>query len=854
MEYATDLFDRATIERFAGNFKTLLEAVVVEADRRMSELPLLSEAERRLLLEEWNETARDYPKEKRIHQLFEEQVERAPDAVAVVYEDGQLTYRELDRRANRLAHYLQTLGVGPEARVGICVERSLEMIVGLLGILKAGGAYLPLDPAYPAERLRLMLDDSDAPILIAQKRIADRLPDVSIFRVYLDSDWETIEQYPDAATPTATLSANLAHIIYTSGSTGRPKAVATVHSAVVNRLEAEREISGVSEQEVCCQKTSIGFVDAVAETWGPLLSGRLLIVASETEARNPRELLSLISRESVTRLVTVPSLAWSMVESPGAGEELKSLRSWTLSGEALPGDLLRRLRQSVPECRLINLYGSSEVAADATCYVDADGVERMTAPIGRPIANTQSYVLDRSLKPVPLGVVGELYIGGEGLARGYLGQGGLTAERFVANPYGGEGSRLYRTGDRGRLLADGNLEFIGRADGQVKIRGVRIELGEIEATLLEHPEVHQAVVAAREDDSGEKRLVAYCVAVEGRAPEAEELRRHLVKRLPQSMAPAAFVFLAELPLNPNGKVDRKALPAPDLSGRLEQQYAGPRTPTEEVLAQIWAEVLGLERVGVEDNFFVLGGHSLMATQVVARVRESLGVEVPVRALFEASVTVRELAEEVERARRDQQGLQAPPLAPRPRQGPLPLSLAQERLWFLEQLEPLGSTYNEIMALELEGELDQAALERSFAELVRRHESLRTRIETNSDGEGRQIIDPAGGFRLQVEDLSSWPEAGRRAEAARLMQAEAVRPFDLSRELFRVWLFRLSGEKTHAAGGAAPHHLRCVVVAGDSAARAECVVCGVSGRQVIAAARARGAIRRLRPLAAGVAAG
>ena len=483
-----------------------------------------------------------------------------------------------------------------------------------------------------------------------------------------------------------------------------------------------------------------------------------------------------------------------MMESPEAGRELKSLRSWTLSGEALPGDLLRRLRRSLPECRFINLYGSSEVAADATCYAATGGEERVTAPIGRPIANVRSYVLDESLEPVPLGVVGELYIGGEGVARGYLGQGGLTAERFVANPYGAEGSRLYSTGDLARRLADGNLEFMGRADDQVKIRGFRIEPGEIEDALLWHPDVRQAVVMARERDGGEKQLVVYCVGVEGRAPVAEDLRLHLLATLPQYMAPAAFVFLDELPLTPTGKLDRRALPAPELSGQLEQRYEGPRTPTEEILAHIWAEVLGLDRVGVSDNFFVLGGHSLLATQVMARVRESLGVEVPVRVLFEASVTVRELAEQVELARRDEQGLQAPPLGPRPRQGSLPLSLAQERLWFLEQLEPLGSAYNEIMALELEGELDQGALERSFAELARRHESLRTRIETTAEGQGRQVIDPAGGFRLRVVDLTSRPEAGRREEARRQAQAEARRPFDLSRELFRVSLFRLSAEE------------------------------------------------------------
>jgi amino acid adenylation domain-containing protein len=415
------------------------------------------------------------------------------------------------------------------------------------------------------------------------------------------------------------------------------------------------------------------------------------------------------------------------------------------------------------------------------------------APIGRPIANVRSYVLDESLEPVPLGVVGELYIGGEGVARGYLGQGGLTAERFVANPYGVEGSRLYRTGDLARYLADGNLEFMGRADDQVKIRGVRIEPGEIEDALLWHPDVRQAVVTARDRDGGEKQLVAYCVGAEGRTPVAEDLRLHLLATLPQYMAPSAFVFLDELPLTPTGKVDRRALPEPGTDPYVGS-YEAPRTPTEEILAQIWAEVLGLDRVGVSDNFFVLGGHSLLATQVMARVRENLGVEVPVRALFEASVTVRELAEQVDQARRDEQGLQAPPLAPRPRQGPLPLSLAQERLWFLEQLEPLGSVYNEIMALELEGALDQEALERSFAELARRHEILRTRIETTAEGQGTQVIDPAGGFQLRVVDLSSRPETGRRAEAERQAQSEAKRTFDLSRELFRVSLFRLSAEE------------------------------------------------------------
>jgi amino acid adenylation domain-containing protein len=642
VEYATDLFDDATIERLIVNFKTLLEGVVADADRAISELPLLSERERRQVLYEWNETAQEYAKEKCIQQLFEEQVEKSPEAVAVVFEDAALTYRELNRRANQLAHYLREMGVKPEERVGLCMERSLEMIVGLLGVLKAGGAYVPLDPGYPSERLQFMLEDSDTSFLITQKRIAGQLPEVALPRVYLDSDWSVLEQYSDAALAPNTQASNLAYVIYTSGSTGKPKAVAAVHSAVMNRIAAQREIAAISEEEVCCQKTSIGFVDAVAETWSPLMSGRPLIVASEAAAKDPEELLSLIRSEGITRLVTVPTLAWSLVQSPRAQWGLMSLRSWTLSGEALSADLLRELKQRLPECRFINLYGSSEVAADATCYAEAD-VERLTIPIGRPIANTQTYILDEHLEPVPVGVVGELYIGGEGLARGYLGQPGLTAERFIASPYGAEGSRLYRTGDRARYVADGNLEFMGRADEQVKIRGFRIELGEIEARLAEHPGVREAVVIAREDEPGDKRLVAYWVGVKGEEPGAEDLRNHLLKTLPQYMVPAAFVLLQELPLNRNGKIDRKALPAPDLHGQLQHQYVAPRTLVEEILCTTWGEVLRVERVGIHDNFFDLGGHSLAMVRVREKVQLKLDKSFPLIAMFEHS-TIASLTE------------------------------------------------------------------------------------------------------------------------------------------------------------------------------------------------------------------
>jgi amino acid adenylation domain-containing protein len=639
-EYATDLFDRLTIERFAEHFKGVVGRVVAAADCRLSELWQIGGAERHRLLIEWSATASEYPADRCVHDLFAEQAARTPDAVALVYEDQGLSYGELDRRANQLAHHLRGLGVGPEVVVGLCVERSLEMVVALLGILKAGGAYLPLDPSYPQERLSYMLKDAQAPVLVTQTGLEEVLPAHDAHVVRLDADWPGIAKEPTRAIADCVGPGNLAYVIYTSGSTGKPKGVMLAHGGMVNRIAAQARIVPFTDDDICCQKTAIGFVDAIFETLGPLCRGVALVVASASACRDPAELTLLAERAGVSRLITVPSLALALVAAKRARDGLAGLRSWTLSGEAVSGDLLVRLLAVLPGCRFVNLYGSSEVAADATCY-GARGREEGIIPIGRPISNTQAYVLDGMLAPVPIGVTGELCIGGVGLARGYLRRPGLTAERFIPNPFG-EGERLYRTGDLARWRSDGELEYLGRLDHQVKVRGFRIELGEIEAALAEHPGVKQAVVVSREEEAGERQLVAYVVGEDG-APDANVLRTDLKHSLPEYMVPARFVSLERLPLTPNGKVDRKGLPAPEAGeGVVRGAYVVPRTPSEEVLSGIWCEVLKLDRVGVGDNFFDLGGHSLLLAQLQQKLQIALGRNVSLISLFQHP-TIRDFA-------------------------------------------------------------------------------------------------------------------------------------------------------------------------------------------------------------------
>jgi amino acid adenylation domain-containing protein len=795
VEYATDLFEESTIECFTRHYTHLLEQMAARSHAHLNDLSIISDAERRQILEEWSGQERGYGKELCVHETFAEQAARSPKATAVVYEGEELSYGELERRSNQWAHYLRGRGVGPESVVGVCMERSVEMVVVLLGIMKAGGAYLAIDPDYPGARRGYMVTDVGAKELVVQRHLSGEWGEYGGERIIWEQEREKVEKESSGEVKAGASGESVAYVIYTSGSTGEPKGVGATHRGMMNRIRTEQEEMGYEAGESCCQKTSMSFVDAVLEMWGPLVSGGRLVLAGETAMRDPEELLELVEREGIRRLITVPSLAGALVKKEQARRCLAGVRRWTLSGEALGAGLLRELQESVPGCRFRNVYGSSEVAADATWYEAPESLERMeTVLIGKPLPNVEVYVLDGEMEPVPVGVVGEVYVGGAGVARGYVGRGGLTAARFVANPYGAEGNRMYATGDRARYRADGKLEYRGRGDQQVKVRGFRIEPGEVEAGVLSYEGVEQAVVMAREE-GGETRLVGYVVMEEGEEkPSGTELREHLKGRVPEYMIPGQWVVLEEMPVTATGKVDRQKLPAPETGNPL--RYVAPQTPTEEVLSQIWAEVLKLDEVGVEEDFFELGGHSLLATQVVTRVRESFGVELPLRVLFEGTVTVRGVAERIESGRREEQGLVLPPLKRRtlPPEEPVPLSFAQERLWIIEQLQSLGSTYNEKLELRLNGVLDREALERSLTELLRRHEALRTRIVTNAVGVPLQYIDPPQPVELRVLDLShlGYEECTRATK--KFLHQEAAEPFDLSRRLFRAALVKLAAEE------------------------------------------------------------
>jgi amino acid adenylation domain-containing protein len=644
-EYATDLFDRATVKRMASQFMTLLDGIVADPEARIGDVTLLAPAERRLLLEEWNNTSLAYPKDQCLHELFGEQAAMTPDAVALTYEGSILTYGQLDRRSNQLAHYLRQLGVGPEVVVGLCVERSLDLVVGLLGILKAGGAYLPLDPNSPEDRLSYMIADARVSVIVTHGALMDQVPGGSARIVRLDVDWPAIAALPETAPRGATLPDNLAYVIYTSGSAGRPKGTLISHDCVVRLLKATEARFDFSPADVWTLFHSYAFDFSVWEIWGALAYGGRVVVVPSQISRMPDAYYALLCREGVTILNQTPSAFAGLSRVALSQNAPNKLRLVIFGGEALSLESLKpwfeRYGDEFP--RLVNMYGITETTVHVTCRPLGKPDLSLTADsvIGLPIADLQIYVLEPGLQPAPIGVAGELYVGGAGLARGYLGRAGLTADRFVPSPFG-DGERLYRTGDLAHWRSDGDLEYLGRSDHQIKIRGFRIELGEIETRLVEHSCVHQAVVVAREDASDDKRLVAYVVGSDAVPPDGDELRAHLKRSLPEYMVPSAYVVLEALPLTSNGKVDRRALPAPAGNAVIQGEYVAPRTPIEEVLAGIWAEVLKLERVGVHDNFFDLGGHSLLAMRVVARIRGDLEVELPLRAVFEAP-SVGELA-------------------------------------------------------------------------------------------------------------------------------------------------------------------------------------------------------------------
>ncbi|AUX46361.1 hypothetical protein SOCE26_078670 [Sorangium cellulosum] len=641
IEYASDLFERSTAERVAGHYARLLEGIAEDPQRAIGELPLLTETERQQLVVAWNQTQAPHPEDRCIHQLFEAQAARTPEAVAVVSGDQQLTYRELNARANQLAHRLRAMGVLPDVLVGLCVERSPEMVVGLLGILKAGGAYVPLDPAYPQDRLAFMLQDTQAPLLLSQARLAERLPPCRAQRLFLDRDWQAIarESEADPACPAAPL--DLSYVIYTSGSTGQPKGVAVTHRNLVHSIAARLRVYPEPVRRLLLV-SSLAFDISTAQIFWTLCSGGALVLAPESFTGNPDGVTALIAAQRISHLLCVPSLYAFALEQPGAKLELSSLTTVTLGGEPIPTGLVAAHQERAAHAALYNEYGPTEATVWSSVYriTAADDAGR-SVPIGRPIPNAELYILDRHLRPVPVGVSGELYIGGAGLARGYLRRPELSAQAFLPNPFAADpGARLYKTGDLGRFLPDGNIAFLGRLDHQVKIRGYRIELGEIEGVLSSHPAVGACAVLAREDAPGDKRLIAYAVPRHGHEANVASLRAHLTAQLPDYMLPSTFLLLEALPLTPNGKVDHRALPAPSPE-REREEYLAPRTPVEQVLADAFAKVLRIDRVGIHDNFFALGGRSLLTVQL-ASLAERAGLSLSLRDIARYP-TVAELA-------------------------------------------------------------------------------------------------------------------------------------------------------------------------------------------------------------------
>jgi amino acid adenylation domain-containing protein len=795
LEFRTELFEPAAIARLAEHYRQLLTSLAASPDNRIDNLPLLTPAERHTLLVEWNRTQAAQPRGRCIHELISEQATRTPDALAVVGEVQCLTYQELDEQANRLAYALRRAGLKAEARVGVCLERSPQLLVALLAVLKAGGAYVPIDPAYPKERLALLLDDAKAALMLTQQRLRERLPSYPGRVLFLDG---TAEAASAAAAPEASAKCRpdqLAYVIYTSGSTGRPKGVAVQHGHLVASTWARLHYydAAASARDQLQRRflllSSYAFDSSVAGIFGTLCQGGCLLVPPEGTERDPAQVIEWIARHGITDTLCVPSL-YELLLTQAPPTRLASLRRVVVAGEECPTALVRRHQQLLPQARLFNEYGPTEATVWSTVQECSDIEASSRVPIGQAIANAQVYVLDRWLNPVPVGVPGELYIGGLGVARGYLHKPDLTAERFLPDPFSRvPGARFYKTGDRARWRADASLEFLGRIDQQIKLRGFRIEPGEIEAVLHEHPDVRAAAVLAREDAPGVKRLVAYLVLHPGASPSVAKLREFLRGRLPVHLIPAAFVCLDALPLAPNGKLDREALPPPGASG-LEPGgvHVPPRGLVEGLLAAIWCDVLTLERVGRHDNFFDLGGHSLLATQVASRVRQLLQIDLPLRVLFERP-TLAELGARIEETRRAGSKGQ-PPLRPAPRNRPLPMSFAQQRLWLFEQLQPGNSVYNQADAVRILGELDRSALERSLAEIVRRHEVLRTRF-TIVAGEPVQVIDPFQTVPLPVTDLRHLCRADREAEVQRRSAAEAERAFDLQRgPLLRSHLLRL----------------------------------------------------------------
>jgi amino acid adenylation domain-containing protein len=829
-EYSTELFDASTITKMQSHYQTLLEGIFANPEQRLGELPLLTATETHQLLVEWNNTRTEYSQNKCIHDLFVQQVELTPNAVALVFADQQLTYQQLNQKANQLAHYLQSLGVGPEVLVGICVERSFLTIIGLLGILKAGGAYVPIDPTCSQEDIALILEETQVSVLLTQTHLLETLPAHQIHSICLDIDENIIAQHSQENPSPPITWANLAYVMYTSASTGKPKAVSIIHRGVVSSIKGNN-YANFGKEEVFLHLAPLTFDAATLEIWGSLLNGgRLVIIPPHTPSLP--ELAQAIRQHQVTTLWLTTGLFRFMVDEHLS--DLKQLKQLLVGGDVLSVPHVNKLLQAAPELKLINGYDPTENTTLTCCYqVTAASNINAAIPIGRPIANTQVYLLDSHLQPVPVGIPGELYIGGDGLARDYFNNPELTAKSFIPHPFNSQPqARLYKTGDLARYLPDGNIEFLGRIDQQVKIRGCRIQLQDIETVLTQHPKVQEAIVTVNENQTGNQYLVAYVVPEAQASKEktctlkSTALRSFLQQKLPEYMIPAAFVILKQIPLTPNGKVNRQALPEPNLSLEQENQFVPPRTPTEAVIADIIASVLGIEEIGIHDNFFALGGHSLLATQVISRLQQAYQLELSWGCLFEAP-TVAELEKLIVSYRQPNLGQILPAVSeamPYPygeasyaqrlvekaiapisqQQTEFPLSFAQARLWLLDQLVGKNATYNMPFAVRLVGNLDINALERSIREIVQRHASLRTNFRV-VQGLTIQVINPTATISLNVVNLQNSPDQENEIEG--LAKIEAHIPFDLAGDsLIRAKLLQLS--QTEYVLLLTIHHIVC----------------------------------------------
>ncbi|MEL6606087.1 MAG: amino acid adenylation domain-containing protein, partial [Cyanobacteria bacterium J06614_10] len=782
--YATALFESETIHRLQAAFHTLLSSIVEQPDTAVSMLPILSETERQLLLSDWTDTAADYPRNVAVHQLFEQQAAMTPNAIAVQFKDQSLTYTALNQRANQLAHHLKTLDILPGDLVGLFMERSPDMIVSMLAILKVGGAYVPLDTSYPIERITFILQDTNVSVLLTQCALAAQVTEVvsqvvAVDELSLDeAEAANCDNLSHIPLHEGEPAEQLAYVMYTSGSTGTPKGVCVRHRSI-SRLVKNTNFVSITPKDVFLQLAPVAFDAATFSIWGALLNGASVVLFPHAKP-SPETIAETVARHQVTIFFVTVGLFHVMVDHGLKG--LESTRQLMFGGDVVSVAHLRKARAQLADCTFINGYGPTENTTFTTYYpVPHIAPLEQSIPIGYPIANTRTYVLDRHRQPVPIGVYGELYAGGDGVAAGYLHRPELTQERFIQNPFSQDSKDvLYKTGDLVRYRADGSIEFAGRLDHQVKVRGFRIELGEIETALERHPQIEKTVVTVWEKQPGDKRLIVYFTC-QGEAPSSGELSRFLKQSLPSYMIPAAFVVLETLPLTPNGKVDRRSLPQPDRFVReVETALVEPQTQLQSQLATVWRELLSLDAVGIHDNFFELGGHSLLATQVISRVRGAMPVALTVRSLFEEP-TIAGLADLIEAdLHSDNEAIELEQIEPVSRDLPLPLSFAQQRLWFLSQLEETGATYNVPAVLALNGPLNVNALEQAIHTIAQRHEVLRTTFQM-VEGQPTQVVSETLSLTIPKTDLRSHPSKQQQATVAQLSNQLAHTPFDLSKD-------------------------------------------------------------------------